>query len=96
MVSFQCAAVPAVVPELVLALPNPLLGSLANGLHQVWVSLAQLSLLVDQAWNVVAYDPCTQCTDVPAEQSSHKHKVLMTALQKLLQPMFHLHGGILI
>lgn len=48
----QCAAVPAVVSELMLALPDPLFGSLADGLHQVRVFLAQLALLVHQAGNV--------------------------------------------
>lgn len=53
------------VPELVLALSDPLLGALANGLHDVWVTLAQMSLLVHQARDVVADHTGPQCTDVP-------------------------------
>lgn len=66
MVPVQRAAVPAVVSELVLALFYPLFGSLTDGLHQVWVSLAQLPLLVHQAGNVVADHPSSQRSDVPA------------------------------
>lgn len=65
MVTVQRAAVPAMVPELVLALSDPLLGALANGLHDVWVTLAQMPLLVHQAWDVVADHTGPQCTDVP-------------------------------
>lgn len=65
MVTVQRAAVPAMVPELVLALSDPLLGALANGLHDVWVTLAQMPLLVDQAWDVVADHAGPQCTDIP-------------------------------
>lgn len=65
MVTVQRAAVPAMVPELVLALSDPLLGAFANGLHDVWVTLAQMPLLVHQAWDVVADHTGPQCTDVP-------------------------------
>lgn len=61
----QRAAVPAVVSELMLALPDPLFGSLADGLHQVRVALAQLALLVHQAGNVVADHAGPQRSDVP-------------------------------
>lgn len=65
MVAVQRAAVPAVVSELVLTLSDPLFGPLADGLHQVRVPLAQLTLLVHQAGNVVADHPSTQRPDVP-------------------------------
>lgn len=65
VVSLQRAAIPAMMSELVLAFPDPLFGSLSNGLHEVWVSLAQLSLLVYQTWNVVTYDPSAQRTNIP-------------------------------
>jgi hypothetical protein len=54
--------------ELVLALADPLLGTLPNRLHEVRVALAQLALLVHQAWNVVTDHPCTQGSNVPADQ----------------------------
>lgn len=66
VVPFQRAAVPAVVPELVLAFSDPLFGSLANGLHQVRVPLAELPLLVHQAGDVVTDHPGTQRSNVPA------------------------------
>lgn len=72
MVTVQRAAVPAMVPELVLALPDPLLGALANGLHDVWVTLAQLPLLVHQAWDVVADHTGPQCADVPGRETGGK------------------------
>ena len=65
MVAVQRAAVPTVVSELVLALSDPLLGALADGLHDVWVALAELPLLVHQAGDVVADNPGPQRTDVP-------------------------------
>lgn len=70
MVPVQRAAVPAVVSELVLALSDPLLGSLPDGLHQVWVPLAELPLLVHQAGNVVADHPSSQRSDVPDDKDS--------------------------
>lgn len=51
-----------------LALADPLLGTLPNRLHEVRVTLAQLALLVHQAWNVVTDHPCTQGSNVPADQ----------------------------
>lgn len=66
MVPLQRAAVPSMVPELVLALYDPLFGALSDRLHQVRVELAQLPLLVDQARNVVADHPGAQRSDVPA------------------------------
>lgn len=69
VVPVQRAAVPAVVSELMLALFDPLFGSLADGLHQVWVPLAELPLLVHKTGNVVAYHPRTQSSDVPAHRS---------------------------
>lgn len=65
MVTVQRTAVPAVVPELVLALSDPLLGALSNRLHDVWVTLTQMPLFVHQTWDVVADDTGPQCTDVP-------------------------------
>jgi len=79
VVPVQRAAVPAVVSELVLALLDPLLGALADGLHEVRVALAQLPLLVHQAGNVVADHPSTQRPDVPADTAvmgvSSKNKI---------------------
>lgn len=66
VVPVQCAAVPPLVSELVLALLDPLFGALTDGLHQVRVPLAQLTLLVHQARDVVADHPSTQRSDVPA------------------------------
>lgn len=66
VVPFQRAAVPSVVSELVLALLDPLFGALSDGLHQVRVALAQLTLLVHQAGNVVTDHPSTQRSNVPA------------------------------
>lgn len=65
MVAVQRAAVPAMVSELVLALSDPLLGALTDGLHDVWVALAELPLLVHQAWDVVTDHTGPQRTDVP-------------------------------
>ncbi len=67
VVPVQRAAVPTVVSELVLALFDPLFGSLTDGLHQVRVPLAQLTLLVHQARNVVTDHPSTQRSNVPAD-----------------------------
>lgn len=67
MVPVQRAAVPAVVSELVLALDDPLFSPLSDGLHQVWVPLAELPLLVHQPGNVVADHPSTQRSDIPAD-----------------------------
>lgn len=58
--------------ELVLALPDPLFGSLADGLHQVRVALAQLALLVHQAGNVVADDAGTQRSNIPEMDRSNR------------------------
>lgn len=69
MVPVQGAAVPAVVPELVLALPDPLLGSLPDRLHDVRISLAQLPLLVHQPWDVIADHPRAQRPDIPAREN---------------------------
>lgn len=66
VVPVQGAAVPAVVTELILALTDPLLGSLPDGLHDVGVPLAQLPLLVHQPWDVVTDHPRPQRPDVPA------------------------------
>jgi len=68
VVPVQGAAVPAVVPELVLALPDPLLGSLPDRLHDVGVPLAQLPLLVHQPGDVIADHPRAQRPDVPARE----------------------------
>lgn len=67
MVTVQCAAVPAVVSELVLAFSDPLLGALADGLHDVWVALAELPLLVHQARDVVTDHAGPQRTNVPED-----------------------------
>lgn len=71
VVPLQRAAVPSMVPELVLALHNPLFGTLSDRLHQVWVELAQLPLLVHQARNVVADHPGAQRSDVPASTETN-------------------------
>lgn len=65
VVAVQCAAVPAMVSKLVLALSNPLLGALADGLHDVRVALAELPLFVDQPRDVVADHTGPQCANVP-------------------------------
>lgn len=72
MVSVQRAAVPAVVSELVLALLDPLVGSLADGLHQVRVSLAELPLLIHQTGNVVTNHPSAQGSNIPADIQPEK------------------------
>lgn len=88
VVPLQRAAVPAMVPELVLALHDPLLGALPDGLHQVWVELAQLPLLVHQAGDVVADHPGTQRADVPASSGvvnvSRNLRTLMISQQPRL------------
>lgn len=66
MVALQRTAVPSMVPELVLALYDPLFGALSDRLHEVWVELAQLPLPVHQARNVAADHPGAQRSDVPA------------------------------
>lgn len=65
MVAVQCAAVPAMVSELVLALSDPFLGALTDCLHDVWVALTELPLLVHQSWDVVADHTGPQRPDVP-------------------------------
>lgn len=65
VVALNRAAVPAVVSELVLALTDPLLSSLADRLHYVWVLLTQLSLLIHQTRHVITYYPCPQSANVP-------------------------------
>lgn len=65
MVTVKCAAVPAMVSELVLALSNPLLGAFADCLHDVWMALAQLPLLVHQTRDVVTDHTGPQRTNVP-------------------------------
>lgn len=92
VVPVQRAAVPAVMSELVLALPDPLLGSLADGLHQVRVALAQLTLLVDQAGNVVADDAGTQRSDVPEVDRSTKTGNRGELVTKI--PLRHLLEGV--
>lgn len=62
------------VSELVLALPNPLLGALTDGLHDVWVALAELPLFVHQAWDVVADHTGPQCADVPDNANKNKQE----------------------
>lgn len=63
------------VSELVLALSDPLFGALADGLHDVRVALAELPLLVHQAWDVVADHTGPQRSDVP--EGAKKHKKLL-------------------
>lgn len=70
VVSVQCAAVPAVVSKLVLALADPLLTPLTDRLHHVWIFLTQLPLLIHQAWDIITYHPRSQCANVPA---THTH-----------------------
>jgi len=53
------------VSELVLTLSNPLLGAFADGLHDVRVALAELTLFVHQARDVVTDYAGPQCTNVP-------------------------------
>lgn len=86
MVSVQRATVPAVVSELVLALPDPLLGSLADGLHQVRMPLAELPLLVHQAGNVVTYHPSTQGSNIPADTQPEVSK--SDKLKNRISPCF--------
>ncbi len=60
------------VSELVLALSDPLLRALTDGLHDVWVALAELPLLVYQAWDVVADHTGPERTDVPEDAKKNK------------------------
>lgn len=53
------------VSELMLTLSDPLLCAFTDGLHDVWVTLAELPLLVHQGWDVVTDDTGTQRTNVP-------------------------------
>ena len=55
------------VSELVLALSDPLLCALTDGLHDVWVALAELPLLVHQGWDVVTDHTGAKCTNVPKD-----------------------------
>lgn len=89
VVPVQGAAVPAVMSELVLALPDPLFGSLAYGLHQVRVALAQLALLVHQAGNVVADHAGTQRADVP-EMGRSNRKLRRAGHQDATEILFFL------
>lgn len=75
VVTVQCAAVPSMVSELVLALSDPLFGSLPNCLHDVRVALAKLPLLVHQAGDVVTDYTGTECADIPTinKQKGGKH-----------------------
>lgn len=66
VVSGRGVAIPAVVPELVLALGQPVLGAGADRLHHLGVLAAQLPLLVDQARDVVAHHLGAQRAHVPA------------------------------
>lgn len=72
VVALDCAAVPTVVSELVLALTDPLLSSLADRLHYVWILLTQLSLLIHQTWHIITYYPRTQSANVP-KTHTHTH-----------------------
>lgn len=65
VVTVQCAAVPSMVPKLVLALSDPLFGAFTDGLHDVRVALAELPLFVHQARDVIADYSSSQSTDVP-------------------------------
>lgn len=98
MVPVQGAAVPAVVAELVLALPDPLLGSLPDRLHDVGVPLAQLPLLVHQPGDVITDHPRAQRPDVPARENG---AALLRCLQRGKvrgsgSPGPHPAGGVLI
>ena len=53
MVPVHRAAVPSMVSELVLTLPDPFLGALTDRLHDVRVALAELPLFVHQSRDVV-------------------------------------------
>lgn len=68
VVAGRGVAVPAVVPELVLALGQPVPGAGADGLHHLGVLAAQLPLLVDQAGDVVAHHLGAQRAHVPADR----------------------------
>lgn len=66
VIPVQGGAVPAVVAELVLTLPDPFSGTLAHGAHDVWVTLAQLPLPAHQTRDVVTDHSGPQGPDVPA------------------------------
>lgn len=66
VVPVQRGAVPAVVAELVLTLPDPFSGALAHRAHDVWVPLAQLPLPAHQARDIVTDHSRPQGPDVPA------------------------------
>lgn len=72
MVTFQRAAVPSMVSKLVLALSDPLLGALADCLHDVWVALAELPLFVYQARDVVTDYTSPQSPNVPESARNNK------------------------
>lgn len=72
MVTVQCAAVPSMVSELVLTLSDPLLGALANGLHDVRMALAELPLFVHQTWDVVTDYTGSQSTNIPESVQNRK------------------------
>lgn len=86
VVPLQHAAIPAVVSELVLTLSDPLFGTLANGLHQVWVLLAELPLLVHQARNVVTDHSSTQRSNVPVDPTT----VFMMMSQRGIPLILHI------
>lgn len=94
VVPLQRAAVPAMVPELVLALYDPLFGALSDGLHQVRVELAQLPLLVDQPRNVVADHPGAQRSDVPARAQTKPTRLWYSecCVEPLSSPEHYLLG----
>lgn len=83
MVPVHRAAVPALLPELVLALFDPLFGSIADGLHQIWVLLAELPLLVHQTGNVVTNHSGAQSADVPAD-TQPAHPALRTSSKDIV------------
>lgn len=82
MVAVQCAAVPAVVSELVLALSDPLFGAFADGLHNVRVALTELPLLIHQAGDVVADHTGPQRTNVPANAIDTRHVSVVLNLKR--------------
>lgn len=90
VITVQCAAVPPMVSELVLALSDPLLGALADGLHDVWVALAELPLFVHKAGDVVTDYTSSQSPDVP--ESARNNKVWRCCMKRSV--IFHVISNI--
>lgn len=70
-------AVPPPVPELVLALPDAQLGSFGYLTDNLWLSLAQLSLLTRQTFRLPAY-----AVRVHHQRTAHRPTKVYTMLEK--------------